>query len=223
MLIMDNVPQRTDRPRNPSSSTRCETGTDVSELLKELHAEDSMADVRECSKDNGDNARTLYFDDLALGQAWVTEERRVTAQDVERFASLTGDCNPIHVDPDFARTTPFKRCIAHGLLGVSLAGAMVLTAPRLQVIALIGIEEWKFIRPIFVGDVIRVRQSVAGLETKGRGRRGSVRWQLEVLTADDRVVQSGVSVLLVAARGDRKGEEFRQYANTPPHAEEARI
>ena len=43
----------------------------------------------------------------------------VTAEDVSAFADLAGDRNPVHLDPAFARTTPFRRCIAHGLLGLS--------------------------------------------------------------------------------------------------------
>ena len=142
----------------------------------------------------------LYFDDLAVGSEWVSGERVVTAEDVAGFAELTGDRNPVHLDPAFARTTPFRRTIAHGLLGLSLAGGLSLSAPRLKVVALVRLEGWEFHAPVFVGETIRVRQSVESLELQGRGRRGLARLRVEVLTADGRLAQSGVTALLLEVR-----------------------
>ena len=58
----------------------------------------------------------LYFDDVEVGQEWETQGRTVTETDIVNFAGLSGDFNPIHVDHEFAESTPFRRPIAHGLL-----------------------------------------------------------------------------------------------------------
>jgi acyl dehydratase len=122
----------------------------------------------------------------------------VTAADVQAFAELTGDRNPIHVDPEFARTTPFRKCIAHGLLGLALASGIAWQAPRAHTLAFLELREWHFRAPIFFGDTIRVRKRIREKQLQGRGRRGVVVWEVVVVNQDDRVVQEGVSATLVA-------------------------
>lgn len=142
----------------------------------------------------------LHFEDLGIDREWISSERVVTANDVSNFADLTGDRNPLHLDPEYARSTPFRRCIAHGLLGLSLAGGLSLEAPRVRVVAFMGIENWEFRNALYIDEVIRVRQRVLSKERYGRGRRGIVRWRVEVLMRDERVAQSGIIALLVEAR-----------------------
>ena len=55
------------------------------------------------------------IEDLGPGTREVTV-RTITADDVERFAQISGDLNPIHLDAEFAATTPFGRRVSHGLL-----------------------------------------------------------------------------------------------------------
>jgi len=143
----------------------------------------------------------LYFDELALNGEWVSEPRLVTTADVHTFADLTGDRNPIHLDDEFAKTTPFRRCIAHGLLGVALAGGLGWTTPRARTVAFLEMREWFFRAPIYPGEYVRVRTRVLEKQLQGRGRRGLVVWAVTVINQDDRVVQEGVTATLVASRG----------------------
>ena len=67
----------------------------------------------------------LFFDDVAVGQQWTSLGRTVTEADIVNFAGLSGDLNPIHMDHEFARSTPFRRPIAHGLLVLAIgAGSL---------------------------------------------------------------------------------------------------
>jgi len=155
----------------------------------------------------------LYFDDLEVGREWASEARVVVADDVTAFADLTGDRNPVHLDPEFARTTPFRRPIAHGLLGLSLAGGLTTTATPVRTVAFLGLREWHFRAPIYPGDAIRVTSRVLEKELQGRGRRGTVVWQVRVLNQDGRVVQEGVTVTLVeAARVSQQVRDAAQAA-----------
>ena len=99
----------------------------------------------------------LRFDDLPIGRKHAIE-RTMTAADVDAFGRLSGDLNPLHMDDDFARRTPFKRRVVHGLL----TGALVstthteLTGPGF---AYVG-QELRFLGPVFIGDTLTVEVTV---------------------------------------------------------------
>jgi acyl dehydratase len=142
----------------------------------------------------------LFFEELDVGAECTSEPRTVTADDVRAFAELTGDLNPVHLDPDFARGTPFRRCIAHGLYGLALVGGMTAHAPPTRTIAFLALREWHFRAPLYIGDSIRVRSQVLEKELQGRGRRGVVVTRIQIINQDDRVVQEGVTATLIETR-----------------------
>lgn len=141
----------------------------------------------------------LHFDDLKIDDSWVSAARKVTQEDVDQFAQLTGDFDPLHVDEQFARETPFRRPIAHGLLGLSLVAGMGSTSPNVETVAFLGVSEWSFRRPIFFGDILHVITNVTDLQPSGR-RRGQVTWFRQLINQDDLVVQEGTFLSLVARR-----------------------
>ena len=152
-------------------------------------------------------AQHLYFEDVEVGQLWESLGRTVTEADIVNFAGLSGDFNPIHVDHPFARTTPFRQPIAHGLLVFSLASGLGLYAPPMRTVAILAIRDWQFKEPVFIGDTVRVRSQVQAKESRGRGRRGVVTWQRQIVNQDGKVVQEGVTVTLVEGRAVDKADE----------------
>jgi acyl dehydratase len=150
----------------------------------------------------------LFFDDVEIGQEWLSPGRTVTEADIVAFAGLSGDYNPIHMDHQFARTTPFRRPVAHGLLIWSISSGLGSYAPPMRTLAFLGVRDWQFKGPVFVGDTIRLRSKVQEKESRARGRRGVITWTRQILNQDDRVVQEGVTVTLVEGRAAaRRGEE----------------
>jgi 3-hydroxybutyryl-CoA dehydratase len=143
----------------------------------------------------------LYFDDVAIGQEWESLGRTVTEADIVNFAGLSGDFNPIHVDHEFARSTPFRRPVAHGLLVWSMGSGLGLNAPPMRTLAIINIREWIFDGPVFIGDTIRVRNKILEKEVRARGRRGVITWGREIYKQDGKIVQHGVTLTLVEGRG----------------------
>lgn len=142
----------------------------------------------------------LYFDDVEVGQEWESLGRTVTEADIVNFAGLSGDFNPIHMDHEFAKKTPFRRPIAHGLLGVALGSGLGLHSPPMRTLAFLEIREWHFREPIFIGDTIRVRTRVVAKEPRARGRRGVITWQRQLVNQEGRVVQEGLTVTIVEGR-----------------------
>jgi 3-hydroxybutyryl-CoA dehydratase len=149
----------------------------------------------------------LFFDDVAVGQEWETLGRTVTEADIVNFAGLSGDFNPIHVDHEFARNTPFGRPIAHGLLTLALGSGLTLNCPPMRTLAFLQIKEWFFREPVFIGDTLRVRTKVLEKQVSGRGRRGLITWQRQMFNQNGKVVQEGVTLTMVEGRGPRRPVE----------------
>jgi acyl dehydratase len=145
----------------------------------------------------------LYFNDVAIGQEWESPGRTVTEADIVNFAGLSGDFNPIHLDHEFAKRTPFRRVIAHGLLVFSMSSGLGLYCPPMRTLAFVSVREWYFRNPVFVGDTIRVRSKVLEKEARARGRRGVITWERKIVNQHDKLVQEGVTVTLVDGRGGR--------------------
>ena len=159
----------------------------------------------------------LYFDQLTVGDCWESRGRTITETDVVNFAGMTGDYDPLHVDHEFAKQTPFGRPIAHGLLGLSLLAGLSSTAPAMQTKAFLQIGQWQFLRPLLIGDTVRVRTEVADLNAKNR-RQGRVTWRRQLINQADEVVQQGEFETIVACaplRLRRDGETAADAADQP--------
>ncbi len=154
----------------------------------------------------------LYFDDVAIGQEWESPGRTVTEADLVNFAGLSGDFNPIHMNHEFAKTTVFRRPIAHGLLVLSIASGLGVHSPAMRTLALLSLREWHFRQPIFIGDTIHAHSKVLDKEIRARGKRGVITWQRQILNQANQVVQEGVSLTLVECRGADKGTESEETA-----------
>ncbi len=141
----------------------------------------------------------LYFEDLRVGHIWQSAPRTITPEDVRQFADLTGDKDPLHVDPAYAATTPYRQPIAHGLLGLSFLAGLSSECPKLHNFAFCEIREWSFRRPIYFGDTIIAEAEVLSVGPRGR-RCGEVTWARRLRNHLGELVQSGVFVTLVACR-----------------------
>ncbi len=142
---------------------------------------------------------SLAFDDVSVGNIWKSPEREIRENDVREFAELTGDYNPIHLDEEFASETPFRKRVAHGLLGLSFLAGMSSEYPCMDTLAFLGISEWKFLKPIYFGDVVHVETEVIEKTSSSR-RYGNVVWHRRLMNQAGEVVQEGKFGTLVRKR-----------------------
>ena len=145
----------------------------------------------------------LFFEDFEVGHHASTAARTITEHDIVAFAGLSGDFNQIHVDAEYARATPIGQRIAHGLLGMSIASGLAVQTGILgaNVIVFREVGEWKFIKPIFIGDTIHVDIEVTETKSFPRLGGGLVTMSATVNNQANETTMKGLWTLLVKFRG----------------------
>jgi len=146
--------------------------------------------------------RGLYFEDFAAGDEYVTPARTITEADLVSFATLTGDFNPIHTDAEFAKGTIFGQRVAHGLLGLSYGLGLLASRSGMfdgTVVAFLGME-WKFTKPLFIGDTIHLKGKVTKTRPTGP-EAGIVVLDAEIYNQRDELLQKGTLTVLMKRKG----------------------
>ncbi len=146
--------------------------------------------------------RGRYFEEFEPGQEIVTQGRTITEADIVHFAGLSGDYNPVHTDEEYAKKTPFGQRIAHGLLVMSIISGLAMQTGVLDetVIAFREIREWKFAKPVFIGDTVHAVLRIEGTKPLPRLGGGAVEIRILVKNQRDETVMRGVWTVLVASR-----------------------
>ena len=118
--------------------------------------------------------RSHTIGELTVGDA-ATFRKTISESDVYLFAGITGDLNPVHVDAEFAKTTPFGARVAHGPLTFSLcAGLLGTELPGVGTVAVTN--EVTYEAPVYIGDTIEVKVEVAVLDPERNRATMAVTW-----------------------------------------------
>jgi len=145
--------------------------------------------------------RGRYFEEFQVGFSVASAGRTITETDVVSFAGLSGDYNQIHTDAEYAREGMFGQRVAHGLLGLAVASGLVAQLGFIEGTVLAFRElTWKFSLPIFIGDTIHVEATVAELKPLRRLGGGAVTLDVRVVNQENKVVQRGKWVALMASK-----------------------
>jgi len=134
------------------------------------------------------------IEDLEVGME-AAHERVVTGSDIETFAELSGDNNPVHLDADFAAKSPFKARIAHGMLTASFISTILGT--KLPGYGCIYLSQTlRFKAPVKIGDTVKALARITSLDRDKR--RAALDCSVSV---GDKVVLEGEALVLVPSRG----------------------
>ncbi|MFF2528007.1 MaoC/PaaZ C-terminal domain-containing protein [Brevibacillus sp. NPDC058079] len=144
----------------------------------------------------------LYFEDFEVGTCFTSPARTITEADVVNFAGLSGDYNALHVDAEYAKSTIYGERIAHGLLGLAVSSGLFTRtelnrriAPSL--LALLGIQSWRFLGPLKIGDTIHLEVEIVEKEQTSKPDRGIVYFKRKMLNQRGEVVQEGTTPMLI--------------------------
>jgi 3-hydroxybutyryl-CoA dehydratase len=130
------------------------------------------------------------FDEISIGQT-ASYSKEIGEQDIQLFAIVSGDNNPVHLDAEFAAQTPFEERIAHGMLsGAIISAAIALELPGPGTIYL-G-QSMRFRRPVKIGDTITVELEV----TAKRDDKQFVTIACKVVNQNGQAVVTGVAEVI---------------------------
>ena len=112
--------------------------------------------------------RAQAIEGLKVGDSF-TVKRTFTEQDMNAFAEITRDYNPVHFDERFAAAKKFTGCICHGLL---VAGLLTEIGGQLGWLA--SVMNFRFKKPVYFGDTIECRLTIREIDAEGRSRAQAV-------------------------------------------------
>jgi 3-hydroxybutyryl-CoA dehydratase len=146
--------------------------------------------------------RGLFFEEFQAGQHVSTPGRTITESDIVAFAGLSGDYNLIHTDAEYSRTTQFGQRVAHGLLCLSIASGLATRSGIMEgtVMAFREINNWKFVKPVFIGDTIHVEMDVTETKAFPRLGSGAVFINIQINNQVNEVVMKGVWTALIMSK-----------------------
>ena len=160
-------------------------------------------------KEPGKHPFKKYFEELVIGDQIVTEKRVITADDIDKFADLSGDHFYAHIKTTDFTGTMFEQQVAHGYFIMSLAaGLFVDSYEKNPVLLNYGIDELRFTKPVYPGSEVYIRftckeklpndkRVVENPENFKRGddiEKGIVKWLVEFFDETDEV--TGVATIL---------------------------
>lgn len=152
-----------------------------------------------------------YFEELQVGDQLITESREITASDIDQFAALSGDNFYAHKRETNFEGTMFEEQVAHGYFLMSAAAGLFVDSIELNPVLLnYGIDELRFIKPVYAGTKMHVRftcqeklsTDVTPKEDDPRTniKRGIVKWMVEMLDEDEEQPLVGIATILTMVK-----------------------
>ena len=132
----------------------------------------------------------LMYEDIQIGDT-DSFTKTITEYDIVQFARLTGDFNPLHLDHEYAKQTPFKERIAHGILSGSIISTVLgMRLPGLNTVYLS--QNFKFLLPVKIGDTIKAHVEVV----EKRDDKKIIKLKTKVINQRQEVVVDGEAAVM---------------------------
>ena len=145
-----------------------------------------------------------FFEELEVGQTLTTHKRTITETDIVQFSNVSWDHFYAHTDETSLEGTLFESRVAHGYFVLAAAAGLFVDPGKGPVLANYGLDEMRFIKPVYVGDTLHVKLTVKEKSDQvtppEETPRGVVKWQVDVLDEEQTSVALGTILTLVAKK-----------------------
>ncbi len=144
----------------------------------------------------------IWFEDFQPGMVMESETRRITLDDIDRYAALTGEDHPVHMNEGFARAAGFRGRIAHGLFALALVEGLKARMGGFDrsVIASLGWDKVRFLAPLEPGDEVHLKLELIEKRPSSKPGRGVATERGSLVKADGTVVVSGEHAVILLNR-----------------------
>ncbi|MEO5904276.1 MAG: phenylacetic acid degradation bifunctional protein PaaZ [Gemmatimonadaceae bacterium] len=166
-----------------------------------------------------------YFDELEIGETLITHRRTVTEADIVNFAGISGDFFYAHMDDIAAKDSFFEKRVAHGYFVLSAAAGLFVDPAPGPVLANYGLDNLRFVKPVYVGDTIQARLTCKQKTAKDTQPdivpQGVVAWDVEVTNQDAEPVAVYTILTLVKRKADAGDPDANDPAVENPASPQA--
>lgn len=147
------------------------------------------------------NFLARHYDEIAIGERFVSRGRTVTESDLVQWCALTGDWYVLHSDAHYAARTRFRERIAPGLLVLAYAAGLGIPADAPAIVANYGSDALRFTAPTCIGDTIHLEAEVLEKSDKRPAKDGVVRLAWNVVNQNGAMVMKSDLQILMSCNG----------------------
>lgn len=142
-----------------------------------------------------------YFDELEVGERWVSRGRTITEADIVNFCYLSGDWYPIHSNSVYAEYEgPFGARIAHGFLLLAVVSGLIVPPEPGALMANYGVDGLRFTRSVMIGDTVHAELEILAKQLRDDKTSGIVDVKVEAKNQNNILVMTFVEKTLTAVR-----------------------
>lgn len=138
--------------------------------------------------------RGKYFDELEIGDVFITPSRTITRADIVNFACMSGDFNAPHVDDEFCKRQPYGEVLAHGWMVFGIAAGLTFQTgfQHGRVVAMLGLDKWEIFLPVKAGDTLHAKITIVGKKETSKPGFGVIQFSRDVINQRGEIVQRTV-------------------------------
>ena len=145
-----------------------------------------------------------YFEEIQVGDTLITHKRTITEADIVNFAGISGDHFYAHMDETSLEGSIFEKRVAHGYFIIAAAAGLFVDPKKGPVLANYGLDNLRFIQPVYPGDTIQVKLTCQKKTKKdnreGQVPQGVVEWYVQILNQRNEIVALETVLTLVASK-----------------------
>lgn len=142
-----------------------------------------------------EHVKLADWDNIQIGDKGF-HGKTITETDLVLFAGISGDFNPMHVNKEYAKNTPYGKRIVHGIVSVSLiAGVLGMKLPGAGTVHVSQKVDFK--KPVFIGDTLTAVAEILEKFTKKDGKLRFLRIKTDVYNQNNEIVTDGEALVII--------------------------
>ena len=142
-----------------------------------------------------------HFDEIAVGDRFVSRGRTITETDIVSWCALTGDWYVLHSDAHYAARTRFGQRLAPGLMILAFAAGLGVPADAPAIVANCGTDQLRFVAPTVIGDTLHLESAVKAKMPRREGRDGVVTLAWNMVNQNGALVMASDLQILMSCKG----------------------